>query len=595
ELESRDVDDEWLCERVIVTYMGSDVIFPIYDWIENQAQFTTGEAMIPQNVKNHYVKSLRHKEIEQKRAMYAWTDRPTSSHIGWGLPRYMNANTYKELPSIFQRNEIRQKHLDNEDLKAHINTTLKVLSVDSFHRFYEREKLDVKLNDFLSDWDTDEGMGRQCLTGVSPLAIQRCTTIPSNCDVTGDDVIPFLEGKSLEEAIKIGKIYLSDYSEILKDVKRNKNTFKKQLHCPKAIGLFYVSNSGTFLPIAIQLVPGDRDYLFTPSSGDEDWMLAKMYFRCAQANVHEWGYHFLYTHNVIEPFGVALFRCLPSAHPIYKLLRPHLRTLSAINTDARNDLIPETSKANQSLSISGSDLCRKMFKTFRFDDIIIPKVLKKLGTDDRTLLPNFHYRDDAMALWKIMEDYVIDVLTHHYSSDEEVEGDYELQGWARDVAREGLGWQDGDSRGFPETITTIPQLMEICVTLMFTSSAQHAAVNFGQFETYKFMPNAPVGLRLPPHKNGEGSKQRILDSLPDALMTNFIIAIAYALSKFAPNEVFLADFSRKYFTEDVVIGFQDKYVGKLKELESKILSRNQRLEHEYKYLLPSRIPKSIAV
>ena len=38
---------------------------------------------------------------------------------------------------------------------------------------------------------------------------------------------------------------------------------------------------------------------------------------------------------------------------------------------------------------------------------------------------------------------------------------------------------------------------------MFTSSVQHAASNFGQFEIYKFTPNAPAGMRLPPHKKGE--------------------------------------------------------------------------------------------
>ena len=39
--------------------------------------------------------------------------------------------------------------------------------------------------------------------------------------------------------------------------------------------------------------------------------------------------------------------------------------------------------------------------------------------------------------------------------------------------------------------------------IIFTSSVQHAASNFGQFEMYKFIPNAPVGMRLPPHKKGE--------------------------------------------------------------------------------------------
>ena len=41
------------------------------------------------------------------------------------------------------------------------------------------------------------------------------------------------------------------------------------------------------------------------------------------------------------------------------------------------------------------------------------------------------------------------------------------------------------------------------MTVIFTSSSQHAAVNFGQFETYQFCPNSPGCMRLEPHKKGE--------------------------------------------------------------------------------------------
>ena len=46
----------------------------------------------------------------------------------------------------------------------------------------------------------------------------------------------------------------------------------------------------------------------------------------------------------MEPFCISLFRCLPRCHPVYKLLRPHLRTVVAINQGARDDLLPPTSK-----------------------------------------------------------------------------------------------------------------------------------------------------------------------------------------------------------------------------------------------------------
>lgn len=64
-------------------------------------------------------------------------------------------------------------------------------------------------------------------------------------------------------------------------------TTRKPLHCPNAVGLFHVRGDKKFVPIAIQLVPGDREYLFTPADCKDDWLLAKMYYRCAEANVHE--------------------------------------------------------------------------------------------------------------------------------------------------------------------------------------------------------------------------------------------------------------------------------------------------------------------
>ena len=62
--------------------------------------------------------------------------------------------------------------------------------------------------------------------------------------------------------------------------------------------------------------------------------------------------HFLYTHNAMEPFCISLFRCLPRCHPVYKLLRPHLRTVGAINTNARSDLLPTTSPIASTLATS---------------------------------------------------------------------------------------------------------------------------------------------------------------------------------------------------------------------------------------------------
>eukprot|EP00118_Oscarella_pearsei_P008492 m.44082 g.44082 ORF g.44082 m.44082 type:complete len:100 (+) comp33491_c0_seq8:2203-2502(+) len=55
-----------------------------------------------------------------------------------------------------------------------------------------------------------------------------------------------------------------------------------------AMGLFYVNAVGDFLPIAIQLkqTRGFHNPLWTPQDKQEDWVLAKMWLRCADSQVN---------------------------------------------------------------------------------------------------------------------------------------------------------------------------------------------------------------------------------------------------------------------------------------------------------------------
>jgi len=46
-------------------------------------------------------------------------------------------------------------------------------------------------------------MGRQVLTGISPLVMEKCTCLPEYFNVTNDDVVGVLEGKTLEEEMAV--------------------------------------------------------------------------------------------------------------------------------------------------------------------------------------------------------------------------------------------------------------------------------------------------------------------------------------------------------------------------------------------------------
>ena len=73
---------------------------------------------------------------------------------------------------------------------------------------------------------------------------------------------------------------------------------------------------------------------------------------------------------------------------------------------------------------------------------------------------------------------------------------------------------------------------------MFTGSAQHAAVNFGQYDYYGYIPNATSTLlRPPPTVKGVSDLQVLLDTLPEAGDSSQQIALMHLLSQFSSNEV----------------------------------------------------------
>ena len=240
---------------------------------------------------------------------------------------------------------------------------------------------------------------------------------------------------------------------------------------------------------------------------------------------------------------MGVMRNLPDAHPIYKLLKPHFRYTMAINTKGRARLMNNGGTVDRIFSIGGSgreELMRKGGKIFSIHWTNIRRNLKERGVDDPNLLPGYYYRDDGLKLWQAIEDLVKGIVDEFYHTDNEVKTDSELQNFAQDVHTNGFpGHYGGEiGHGFPKVIETKAQLVEICTNAIFTASAQHAAVNFGQFDIHAFPPNAAAGLRLPPPSaKGKSTAQTVMDTLPDVESASLAIAVAHMLSQFSEDEV----------------------------------------------------------
>lgn len=203
---------------------------------------------------------------------------------------------------------------------------------------------------------------------------------------------------------------------------------------------------------------------------------------------------------------------------------------------------------------------------------------------------------------------------------------------------------------FPDSLKTQEQLVELLTVVIFTASAQHAAVNFGQVSLHTlFRTNinyvwadicAPVlcfsmtgtpgsQTALPPcgsplpHRRARwiwstswrvcrtadvpvgiseqfgpsvGSRTKRFDdrfyrtSFPtNSLLSCFDLICAYLL------QLFLGEYPDKYFTEQPVMKAIETFRKKLAEVTNIIKSRNENLKLPYCYLSPDRIPNSVAI
>ena len=235
-------------------------------------------------------------------------------------------------------------------------------------------------------------------------------------------------------------------------------------------------------------------------------------------------------------------RNLPDPHPIFKLLRPHFRYTMAINCRARASLINDGGIIDTLFAIGGKgrqELMRRGGTAYNIHLTNIKRNTKERGVDDPKTLPGYHYRDDGFKLWNAMESYVRNVVDDFYRDNAAVKGDDELQKWAQDIHTYGFPGYFGaeDGHGFPEQIDGKETLIELCTLIMFTGSAQHSAVNFGQYTYYGFVPNAPPGLRLPPPTKKGADYQVLLDSLPEKKTSFLEITTVFTLSQYSPEEV----------------------------------------------------------
>ena len=521
-------DQEWFLEKIIVRKTGDERVFPFDQWIKDSSD---------KNMENPLIIQCEHTRLPQKecelgitaRMLQAEQHKKTNrwSHllpVGEEKTEDVSESLpgFPEVPSLkFEDLEPKYKwyeeryygylELRKELASMGIGAVIKeffdpITTPEEFKEVTTRvsKGMVTPEDGWLDRWDDDEEFGRQTLNGLNPVMIKRIKEIPDNFPVTFDQVRGVLtRGHSLEEELKEGRIYMVDY-KILEGIstgwkgKVESDDPDDKLEVAPAMALFYVNHEDQLVPIAIQLgqTPGPECPIWTKNDSKEDWFLAKIWLRNADSQVAQISNHLAYTHFFLEPFALAMHRCLAPVHPIYKMLKEHLRFVISINTLGREVLTAPGGSADVSFSVGhGStgvkELLVKCYQEMDWDDFDYPKHAKGRDVMD---LPGYHHRDDSLKLWDVIWEYVKGVVEAFYDNDEDVVQDMEVQDWARDVHENGFGKMKDlkhESLGIPSRLETKNDLTMYLQKIIFNGTVWHSFANFYSFQWVELDSNVP--------------------------------------------------------------------------------------------------------
>uniref|UniRef100_A0A3Q4MQ93 Hydroperoxide isomerase ALOXE3-like n=2 Tax=Neolamprologus brichardi TaxID=32507 RepID=A0A3Q4MQ93_NEOBR len=442
-------------------------------------------------------------------------------------------------------------------------------------------------------WKEDAFFGYQFLNGTNPILIQHCTQKPNNLPVPDETVLP--DGQhNLAEEMEKGNIFLCDY-KILDEVEANTINGNKQFLMAPLV-LLWKNNADQLMPVAIQLKqkPAKDNPIFYPSDSEYDWLLAKTFVRSANFNLYELNAHLLRTHLLAEVFAVSLLRNLPMVHPLYKLLIPHTRYTLNINFLARMLLISKGGTFAKFTSSGGEGaltILRRALTSLTYSSLCIPDDIEERGLKD---VPNFYYRDDGLKLWEIIHRLVKSTLAFYYKTDAEVQEDTELQNWIKEIFQ--YGFLSQETTGIPQEFSTMDEMVKFVTMVIFTCSAQHSAVNSGQYDFGGWMPNSPTTMELPPPKEkGTTTEKTILDTFPSVNTTVHAMSTVWLLSKQSSDSIFLGNYPEKHFTERFPLLKIKEFQEELKKLSADIKARNSSLDLPYTYMDPEVVENSVSI
>ncbi|KAI4299382.1 hypothetical protein L6164_032849 [Bauhinia variegata] len=522
-------------------------------------------------------------------------------------------------------------------------------SIEEFFKFDPPKVISKNTPCFLRD---DE-FGRQVLAGINPLSIERLKVFPptSKLDasiygpldsaLTEEHIKDHIEGLSVQQALEENKLYILDYHDVYLPILERINALdQRKTYATRTI--FFLTQMGTLKPIAIELTLPPQDpntpskQVLTPpidATTNWIWQLGKAHVCSNDAGVHQLVHHWLRTHACMEPFIIATHRQLSVMHPIFKLLHPHMRYTMKINAMARETLINaggiiETDFTPGKYCMQMS--CAAYRDWWRFDLEALPADLIRRGVAVpdptqphglRLLIEDYPFASDGLLIWSSIEKLVKTYVNHYYKDANAIASDNEIQSWYKESIK--LGHADLQTADWWPKLATPDDLTSIITTIIWIVSAEHAALNFGQYPYGGYVPTRPPLMRRlipneqdPEYRNFVKDPQTyFLSSLPSLFQATKFMAVIDIISSHSPDEEYIGDIhdmSSWLGNNEIIFDAVYQFSMEIKSIEKEIERRNADPElrnrcgagvSPYELLRPSSgpgttgrgVPKSITV
>lgn len=444
--------------------------------------------------------------------------------------------------------------------------------------------------------DDDLLFAWQRIAGANPMVAEQVSRLPDHFGVTEEIFARARPGDSLAAALAEGRALLADYRMLAGAEPGVNQGRQKYLTAPLALFVMDPENCPgvrRLRPVAIQVdqEPGPLAPLYTPADRWH-WEMAKTMVQVADGCTHEAVYHLAQTHLVVGITLVSSYNTLSKHHPIAVLLAPHGEFTLAINDSAKHSLIARDGIVDHVLAPS-IDATVGAVKA-GVDGFILPEAsprrqLERRGLTDTSALPEIPYRDDALPVWDAIEDFVGSYVALYYESDAEVAEDPELRAWFGQ-----MGDPNGGRLNGIRAPKTMAELSEWVAAIIFTATAQHAVVNFGQcpfMSSPLTMPGAAWS--QPPNLHTPNTREAWAAMLPPwdaALLTADTV---FQLSSVREN--ILGHYPLTHFMHPAARELASQFKKQLAEIEKETLRRDALRFLTFPFLIPSQIPNSIHI